>query len=91
MTTITSTALASTATSTTAASSSLTASRSTTTTATTTTASIVPASCVTNAPVASRVDCGFAGITPDGCTSRQCCWAPLPVGTSGPWCYSIVS
>ncbi|KAF9414217.1 hypothetical protein BGZ94_000466 [Podila epigama] len=33
----------------------------------------------------SRQECGYLGITQDGCHQRQCCWAPTlaPV----PWCF----
>ncbi|KAF9300301.1 hypothetical protein BG003_003243, partial [Podila horticola] len=33
----------------------------------------------------SRQECGFLGITKEGCIQRQCCWAPsmAPV----PWCF----
>ncbi|KAF9092384.1 hypothetical protein BGX23_004354 [Mortierella sp. AD031] len=32
-----------------------------------------------------RQDCGFLGITKDGCQQRQCCWSPTLVPV--PWCF----
>ncbi|KAF9280337.1 hypothetical protein BGZ88_012255 [Linnemannia elongata] len=32
-----------------------------------------------------RQECGFLGITKDGCQQRQCCWSPTLVPV--PWCF----
>ncbi|KAJ3145912.1 glycoside hydrolase 15 protein [Geranomyces variabilis] len=38
-----------------------------------------------NVALASKKDCGFAGINQSGCEAKGCCWAPLTV--AGPWCF----
>lgn len=53
------------------------------------TSTTVVTTCSIYTPPSNRYDCGFPGITLAGCTARNCCWSPLPAGTSGPWCYSI--
>lgn len=34
-----------------------------------------------------RQDCGYTGISQDGCESRGCCWRPAPDKRGIPWCF----
>eukprot|EP00163_Fabomonas_tropica_P028458 TRINITY_DN5799_c0_g1_i1.p1 TRINITY_DN5799_c0_g1~~TRINITY_DN5799_c0_g1_i1.p1 ORF type:complete len:964 (-),score=240.45 TRINITY_DN5799_c0_g1_i1:111-3002(-) len=44
-------------------------------------------SCPSNPTV--RTDCGFTGITQQGCQNRGCCWQPVnPNPSNQPWCFS---
>eukprot|EP01038_Epipyxis_sp_PR26KG_P009449 gene9449-12733_t len=36
----------------------------------------------------AKVDCGYAGITQDGCQSKGCCWSPAGQNSVTPWCFN---
>ncbi|XP_066910387.1 uncharacterized protein [Clytia hemisphaerica] len=40
---------------------------------------------------AVRKECGYVGIGRDECFTKGCCWAPLPSGQNGAWCYESPS
>eukprot|EP00122_Pirum_gemmata_P002432 Pgem_evm2s2188 len=33
---------------------------------------------------ATKTDCGYTGITEEGCTAKNCCWQ---ANNDGPWCW----